>query len=119
MVFCQVPAPMPATVPPSLAMPALATTMSSRPSSATPSSTAALSASKSRTSAWVATIRRSSASTSLTVSARSSGGGHRQRALDIVADVDGDDVGALFGQPHRVAAALAAGGAGDEGDLAF
>ena len=34
-------------------------------------------------------------------------------------DVDGDDVGALFGQPHRMAATLAARRAGDESDLAF
>jgi hypothetical protein len=33
-------------------------------------------------------------------------------------DGRGDDVRALFGQPDRVTAALAAGGAGDEGDLA-
>ena len=47
------------------------------------------------------------------------GRGHRQRALDVVADVDRDDVGALGGQLHRVTAALAAAGAGDEGDLAL
>ncbi len=55
------------------AMPALASTMSTPPSCATPSSRTALSAAWSRTSACLATIRRSSASTSLTVSARSSG----------------------------------------------
>ena len=32
-------------------------------------------------------------------------------------DVDGDDVGALFGQPDGVAAALTPRGAGDEGDF--
>src|SRR3984957_13340117 len=42
-------------------------------------------------------------------------GGHR---LDRPGDVDRDDVGPLLGQPDRVAAALAAGGTGDEGDLA-
>src|ERR1700677_3970772 len=118
MVSFQLPAAIDSTGPPMLAIPALATTMSSRPSSATPSSTAALTASKSRTSAWVAMMRRSCASTSLTVSARSSGVAIGS-ALDIVADVDGDDVGPLLGQPHRVAAALAASGAGDESDLAF
>ena len=43
----------------------------------------------------------------------------RRRALKGLADVDGDDVGALFGQPNRVAAALTARRAGDERDLAF
>ena len=38
--------------------------------------------------------------------------------LVVLEDVDGDDVRTLFGQPDRVTAALAAGGAGDEGDLA-
>ena len=55
------------------AMPALARTMSTGPSSATPASKAARSPASSRTSACRATIRRSSASTSLAVSARSSG----------------------------------------------
>ena len=55
------------------AMPALASTMSTGPSSATPASKAALSPASSRTSACWAKIRRSSPSTSLTVSARSSG----------------------------------------------
>ena len=32
-------------------------------------------------------------------------------------DVDGDDVGALLGQPDRVAAVLAPRGASDEGDF--
>jgi hypothetical protein len=32
-------------------------------------------------------------------------------------NVDGDDVGALFGQPDGVAAALTPRGAGDEGDF--
>jgi hypothetical protein len=39
--------------------------------------------------------------------------------VDVVAQVDRDDVGALLGQPHRVAAALAARRARDEGDLAL
>jgi hypothetical protein len=73
MVCFQLSALMSCTGPPRLAMPALATTMSSRPSSPTPASTAAASPPESRTSAWVAMIRRSWASTSLTVSARSSG----------------------------------------------
>jgi hypothetical protein len=55
------------------AMPAFASTMSTGPSSARPASNAAFRAASSRTSARFATIRRSSASTSLTVSARSSG----------------------------------------------
>jgi hypothetical protein len=38
--------------------------------------------------------------------------------LVVLEDVDGDNVRAPFGQPDRVTAALAAGGAGDEGDLA-
>ena len=42
--------------------------------------------------------------------------GHR---VDLLAQVDGDDVGALLGQPHGVAAPLAAGCPGDEGDLAL
>src|SRR5580700_748863 len=54
------------------AMPAFASTMSTGPSSATPASNAVRRPPSSRTSAWAATIRRSSASTSLTVSARSS-----------------------------------------------
>ena len=39
--------------------------------------------------------------------------------VDVRPDVDGDDVGALFGQPHGVAAALTPRGAGDEGDFSF
>ena len=46
------------------------------------------------------------------------GGRGRGRVVEPAADVDRDDVGALFGEPHRVAAALAARGAGDERDLA-
>jgi len=47
------------------------------------------------------------------------GGGVRiGEVRDRSADVDGDDVGALLRQPYRVAAALATGGTGDEGDLA-
>ena len=45
---------------------------------------------------------------------------HRVRdGRDLARDVDRDDVGAFFGQPDRVAAALAARRAGDEGDLAL
>ena len=39
--------------------------------------------------------------------------------LQLGADVDRDDVGALLRQPDRVAPTLAAGGSGDEGDLAL
>src|SRR6202020_3613855 len=39
--------------------------------------------------------------------------------LDLLHQVDGDDVRALLGQPDGVAAALAAGGTGDERDFAF
>jgi hypothetical protein len=39
------------------------------------------------------------------------------RMIDLLAQVDGDDVRALLGQPDRVAAALAAGRTGDERDL--
>jgi hypothetical protein len=42
--------------------------------------------------------------------------GHR---VDLRTDVDGDDVRSVARQPDRVAAALAARRAGDEGDLAF
>ena len=48
--------------------------------------------------------------------------GRRHRVtdgVDVAAQVDGDDVGAFLGQPHRVTAALAARRAGDEGDLSF
>ena len=46
--------------------------------------------------------------------------GKRNRdAVDLFTDVDGDDVGALLRQPHSVCAALSAGSAGDESDLAF
>ena len=92
-------------------MPALAVTMSSRPSWATPSSTAAFtSAGSPRTSAWVATMRRSSASTSVTVSAMSSGvdssygtvatWSHRSTAMMSAPSC---------GQPDRVRPALAPG----------
>ncbi len=40
------------------------------------------------------------------------------RVLEPAADVDRDDVGAFFCQPHRVASALTPCGAGDERDLA-
>src|SRR3954468_18559662 len=41
----------------------------------------------------------------------------RGRVVEAAADVDRDDVGALFGKPDRMAAALAPGGTGDERDL--
>ena len=49
------------------------------------------------------------------------GRGCRNRGVlhDRLADVDRDDVGALLGQPHRVATALTARRPGDESDLAF
>ena len=46
-------------------------------------------------------------------------GGDQVHGVDLLADVDGDDVGALLRQPHRVRAALTARRAGDESDLAF
>jgi hypothetical protein len=47
-------------------------------------------------------------------------GRHRVwHAGDLRAQVHGDDVGPLLRQPDRVAAALVARRAGDEGDLAF
>src|ERR1700733_13568138 len=47
-------------------------------------------------------------------------GGHRvSDGGDLLANVDRDDVGALLGEPDRVAAALAARRTGDESDLAF
>ena len=49
------------------------------------------------------------------------GGGRRDLgvAADRPADIDGDDVRALFGEPNRVAAALAASRTGDESNLAL
>jgi hypothetical protein len=41
------------------------------------------------------------------------------QTVDVVADVDGDDVRALLGQPDRVAPPLAAAGPGDEGHFAL
>jgi hypothetical protein len=38
---------------------------------------------------------------------------------DVTADVDADDVRALAGESHRVAAALTSGHPGDEGDTSF
>ena len=84
-----------------------------------PSSRASRSWSRSRTSALLATIRgqRLDQADGLGEVLR---GGQRVRVrLDLLADVDGDDVGALLGQPDGVAAALTARGAGDEGDLSF
>jgi len=75
--------------------------MSSLPSWATPSSSASLSAFEFLTSALCATIRRVDL--------------HR---VDRPGDVDGDNVRALFREPDRVTAALAARRARDERDLA-
>src|SRR5690606_24382432 len=47
------------------------------------------------------------------------GGGDVLVAGDPLADVDGDDVGALLRQPHRVRATLTARRAGHERDLAL
>jgi hypothetical protein len=45
---------------------------------------------------------------------------HREGdGVDLRDDVDGDDVGALLGQPDGVAAALTPGGPGDEGNLSL
>ena len=102
-------------------MPALAQTMSSRPSCATPSSTAAFSAGR---VPYVGLGGDDPAVQRLDVLDRlgqvllgAPSGIRRCRSLR--ADVDRDDVGALLGQPDRVAATLAAGGPGDEGDLAL
>jgi hypothetical protein len=47
-------------------------------------------------------------------------GGHGVRhGADLLADVDGDDVGALLGEPDGMAAALPACRAGDECDFAL
>ena len=40
-----------------------------------------------------------------------------RRVLELLADVDGDDVGALLGQAHRMAATLSTRRARDERDL--
>ena len=102
------------------ATPACATTMSSLPNSARPASSAVRSWAASRTSALAVTIRWPVFSTKLGGLLEIFRGGQRVAdGLDVFAEVDGDDVGALFGQPNRVAAALAACGAGDECDLAF
>src|SRR5689334_1408975 len=48
--------------------------------------------------------------------------GRRQRnlhAVDLLTDVDGDDIGALFGQPNSVRTTLSTRRSGDESDLAF
>jgi hypothetical protein len=39
--------------------------------------------------------------------------------VDVTAQVDGDDVGAFLGQPHRAAGTLPARRGGDEGDLSL
>lgn len=45
---------------------------------------------------------------------------HGERdAVELLADVDRDDVGAFFGETDRMAAALSSRRAGDEGDLSF
>jgi hypothetical protein len=45
--------------------------------------------------------------------------GDQVNRVDLLADVDGDDVGALLREPHRVRTALTARRTGDESDLAF
>ena len=100
-------------------MPALATTMSRWPNSATPRSIAADSAARSRTSAI-------SVYDALPFLLDQPGGlvevlGPGQRVLvglDVLADVDGDDVGALGGEQLRVRPALTPRGSADQRDLA-
>ena len=101
-------------------MPALATTMSRRPNSSTPSGTTASTASASRTSAWLATIAAASCLDELDRLLEFRG--RRVRVVhrvDVGADVQSDDVGAVTGESDRVGAALPARGAGDESDFAF
>jgi len=47
------------------------------------------------------------------------GGAPVWHGCDVLADVDRDDVGTLFGQPNRVRPALAPGGSRDERDLSL
>ena len=101
-------------------MPALASTMSTGPSCATPASNACLH----RLSVAHVGLGGDDAPVErldlldrlLQVLGRRHRVGH---ARDLRADVDRDDVSALLGESDGVAAALAARGAGDEGDLAF
>ena len=107
--------------PSSAVTPALATTMSSWPNSASPASSAASSSDLTRTSPLVAAMIRGPVGLDLFDRLRQVLR-RRQRvvhAVERLADVDGDDVGALLGQPDRVAAALTARRARDECDLAF
>ena len=101
-------------------IPALATMMSSRPSCSTPLSTAALER------VVVANVDLGGDDAPVEVLDQVRGLGevlgrrtHRRRGVEVLADVDGDDVGAFLRQPHRVAAALAARRTGDERDLAL
>ncbi len=102
------------------AMPALASTMSTPPSCATPSSNAGLqrvAVADVGLAGDDPPVQRLDLLDGLgQVSGVDIGYAHR---VDLLADVDGDDVGALLGQPDGVAAALAARRAGDEGDLAL
>src|SRR5215471_20942453 len=49
----------------------------------------------------------------------SAGGKRVAHRINVAAEVDQDDVGALFGQAQRVVTALTTGASGDEGDLPF
>ncbi len=100
-------------------IPALARTMSTRPNSDTPSSSTACTASMSRTSALRATMRAAELLDQLDrVGQVVLGGPGVSDAVELLADVEGDDVRSLLGQAHRVGAALPPGPPADEGDLA-
>ncbi len=99
--------------------PALATTASRPPSRAAPSATAVFSASVSRTSTSAVTTRPPTSSTRRLVCSRSSARGERVGdRLQVRADVECEDVGALAGQADCVVATLAPPGTGDQHDLA-
>ena len=100
--------------------PALASTMSTGPSSAVPASNACLQ----RGQVADVGLRGDDPAVQgldLLGRLREVGGGRHGvgDAVDLLADVDGDDVGAFLGEPDRVAAALAACRTSDESDLAF
>ena len=103
-----------------VAMPALATTMSRRPNSETASATADSIAARSRTSALRLITRRSRSSIMRCglgeIGVR---GAVVLDGLEVAADVERDDVGALLREPYGVATALTACRAGDQSDLAL
>ena len=100
-------------------MPAFAQTMSIFPSSAKPASTACCISDSERTSATALTARRPVASHLADRLVEIVLGGERVgQGLEAVrADVDGDHVRALSGEPHRMRASLSAAGAGDQRHL--